>query len=283
MSENTTFSCLHSTGASRTYTYTVPELTELKNGSPAMRSKPVTAMANTVRGLIGSSFATIIRGEGYIDSRNFPRSITRALRRGEWGDRLDRSVHPVDRFARGLLVVRLHEDLAALVQGEFRLAFEDEHDLHVADPPAAAPQAIGGLRQVHPPRLLQCRDERGCGATGFQEVVAHASVPGLEGTRAAGPLDLNFSDTSLERQDDTSPGRSSFVSSVRIWSKRAWVEGRGGPRRSQISGPFDTSYVPITFARSTISCLSKPIRGRRIGWWATASIARRLATVWLET
>src|SRR5206468_7063938 len=137
---------------------------------------------------VGSSSPTIIRGEGYIDSRDFPRSITRVSSDGEWRDRTDRSVHAVDRFSRKPLVVRLHEDLAALVQGEFRLAFEDEHDLHVADPPAAAPQAIGGLRQVHPPRLLQCRDERGCGATGFQEVVAHASVPGLEGTRAAGPL-----------------------------------------------------------------------------------------------
>src|SRR3989442_9400327 len=159
MSENTTFSCLHATGTWRTYTYTVPEITELKTASPAMRSKPVTAMANTVRGLIGSSSATIIRGEGYIDSRNFPRSITRAIRRGQWGDRLDRSVHPVDRFARGLLVVRLREDLAALVQSELRLAFEDKHHLYVADAPAATPQPFSGLGEIHAPRLLQGRDE----------------------------------------------------------------------------------------------------------------------------
>src|SRR5207244_11899198 len=121
--------------------------------SPAMQSKPGMAKAKTVRGLIGSSFATIIRGEGYIDTRNFPRSITRALHRGEWGDRPDRSVHPVDRFARGLLVVRLHEDLAALVQGELRLAFEDQHHLHVADAPAASPQPFCGLGELHAPPL----------------------------------------------------------------------------------------------------------------------------------
>src|SRR5437667_4223673 len=228
-----------------------------------------------------SSCATIIRGEGYIDSRNFPGSITRASCGGDWRDEADRSVHAVDRFSRQPLIIRLREDLAALVQGEFRLSFEDEHDFHIADPPAAAPQALGGLRQVQPPRLLQRGDERGGRSTRLQQVVAHPAV--LGGSGAGGPLALNFSDTSFERQDDTSPGRSSFVSSARIWSKRAWVEGRGGPSRSQISGPFDTSYVPIAFARSTISCLSKPIRGRRIGWWATASIARRLATVWLET
>src|SRR5438093_1079779 len=39
----------------------------------------------------------------------------------------------------------------------------------------------------------------------------------------------------------------------------------------------------MAFARSTISCLLNPMRGRRTGWRATASIARRLATVWLET
>src|SRR2546427_5545267 len=117
-----------------------------------MGSKPVTAMANTVRGLIGSSSATIIRGEGYIDSRNFPRSITRAIRRGQWGDRLDRSVHPVDRFARRLLVVRLREDLAALVQGELRLAFEDEHHLYVGDPPDAAPHPFSGPAEIQGPQ-----------------------------------------------------------------------------------------------------------------------------------
>src|SRR2546428_3961693 len=148
-------------------------------------------------------------------------------------------------------------------------------------PPAPAPQALGGLRRVHPPRLLQRGDEGGGCATRLQQVVAHRAV--LGGSGAGGPLALIFSDTSFERQDITSPGRSSFVSSARIWSKRAWVEGRGGPRRSQISGPFDTSYVPIDLARSTISCLSKPIRGRRIGCPAPASIARRLATGWLET
>src|SRR5712692_1750235 len=152
-----------------------------------MRSKPVTDMANTVRGLIGSSSPTIIRGEGYIDSRNFPRSITRASRRGERRNGADGSVHPVDRLSRQLLVIRLHEDLAALVQGEFRLPFEDEHDFHVAHPPAAAPKALGGLRQVHPPRLLQRGNERGCGATWFQQVVAHVAVPGLEETCGAGP------------------------------------------------------------------------------------------------
>src|SRR5881628_1747826 len=146
MSENTTFNCFHSTGASRTYTDSVPDVTEPKNASPAMRSKPVTAMANTVRGLIGYSSPTIIRGEGYIDSRNFPRSITRASRGGKRRDEADRSVHAVDRFSRQLLIIRLCENLAALVQGEFRLAFEDEHDFHVADAPAAAPQAFGGLR-----------------------------------------------------------------------------------------------------------------------------------------
>src|SRR6266571_762689 len=246
-----------------------------------MRSRPVIAMANTVRDLIGSFSPTIIRGEGYIDSRNFPRSITRASCGGKRRDETDRLVHAVDRFSRQLLIIRLDENLAALVQGEFRLAFEDEHDFHVAHPPAEAPQAFRGLCQVHPPRLLQRGDERGRGATRLQQVVAHPAV--LEWSCGGGPLALNLSDTSFERQDDTRPGKSSFVSSARIWSKRAWVEGRGGPRRSQISGPFDTSYVPIAFARSTISCLSKPMRGRRIGRRATASIARRLATVWLET
>src|SRR2546428_9779636 len=148
-------------------------------------------------------------------------------------------------------------------------------------PPAPAPRPPGGLRGAAPPRLPQRGNERGGRATRLQQVVAHPAI--LGGSGAGGPLALNFSDASFERQDDTSPGRSSFVSSARIWSKRAWVEGRGGPRRSQISGPFDTSYVPINLARSTISCLSKPISGPRIGWWATASIARRLATVWLET
>src|SRR5437879_2791911 len=161
MSENTTFNCLQSAGASRTYTYSVPDVTEPRNANPAMRSKPVTAMANTVRGLIGSSSATIIRGEGYIDSRNFPRSITRALRPSEWSDRPDRSVDSVDRFASCLLVVRLHEDLAALVQREFRLAFEDEHHLHVADAPAAAPQPFRGPGRVHPPRLPQAPEDTG--------------------------------------------------------------------------------------------------------------------------
>src|SRR2546425_358738 len=228
-----------------------------------------------------STSATIIRGEGYIRSRNFPHSITGASCGGDWRDEADRSVDAVDRFSSQPLIVRLREDLAALVQGEFRLSFEDEHDFHVADPPAAAPQALGGFRQVQPPRLLQRGDERGGRATRLQQVVAHPAV--LGGSGAGGPLALNFSAASLARQDGTRLGRSSFVSSARIWSNRAWVDGRGGPRRSQISGPFDTSYVPIAFARSTISCLSKPIRGRRMGWWATASIARRLATVWLET
>src|SRR5947199_1192416 len=86
--------------ASRTYTESVPEVTEPKNASPAMRSKPVTAMANTVRGFVGSSSPTIIRGEGYIDSRDFPRPITRASRDGEWREGADRSVDAVDRFSR---------------------------------------------------------------------------------------------------------------------------------------------------------------------------------------
>src|SRR3989442_14711380 len=69
----------------------------------------------------GSSSATIIRGEGYIASRNLPRSIPEASRRG--GDR----GHPSDGFVdagdglpRGSLVLRLHEDLAALIEGEVR-------------------------------------------------------------------------------------------------------------------------------------------------------------------
>ena len=78
----------------------MPDVTEPKNASPAMRSKPVTAMANTVRGLVGSSSPTIIRGEGYIDSRDFPRPITRASRDGEWREGADRSVDAVDRFSR---------------------------------------------------------------------------------------------------------------------------------------------------------------------------------------
>src|SRR2546428_420127 len=122
MSENTTFNCFQSAGASWTYTYSVPDVTEPKNANPAMRSKPVTAMANTVR----------------------------------------------------------------------------------------------GLGQIHAPRLLQGRDERGRGATRFQQVVAHAAVPGFEGICPAGPSALNFCETSLERHEETSPGTSSFVSSARI-------------------------------------------------------------------
>src|SRR5438128_6380630 len=107
MSENTTFSCLQLAGASRTYTYTVPEVTEPKDASPAMKSKPVTAMANTVRGLIGSSFAIIIGGAGNNDSRNFPRSIRRELPRGGRGARREGSVPRGERVPAGLSPGRL--------------------------------------------------------------------------------------------------------------------------------------------------------------------------------
>src|SRR5437879_4272425 len=38
----------------------------------------------------------------------------------------------------------------------------------------------------------------------------------------------------------------------------------------------------MAFARSTISCLLNPMRGRRTGWRATASLARTLAPVSLQ-
>src|SRR2546422_4228918 len=81
----------------------------------------------------GSSSATIIRGEGYIASRNLPRSIPEASRRGgDRGHRSDGLVDAVDGPPRQALVVRLHQNLAALLDGEFRLALQDHDELHVA-------------------------------------------------------------------------------------------------------------------------------------------------------
>src|SRR2546425_8313596 len=93
----------------------------------------------------GSSSATIIRGEGYIASRNLLRSIPGASRRG--GDRGHRSDGLVDAgggLPREALVVRLSENLAALLEGEFRLALEDQHDPHVAHVPPLGAQALSG-------------------------------------------------------------------------------------------------------------------------------------------
>src|SRR5438128_6596910 len=190
----------------------------------------------------GSSSATIIRGEGYIASRNLPRSIPEASRRGgDRGHRSDGLVDAVDGLPRESLVVRLHEDLAALIEGEFRLALEDQHDLHVAHVPALGAQALGGLRQVHPLRLLEGRNESRRGPARFEQIVRHRTDLGLGGTGTADPSPFKFSAATPARQEVVRRSESIFASSARIWSSRAWVAGFGGPSRSQISGPFETS------------------------------------------
>src|SRR2546425_3978360 len=229
-----------------------------------------------------SSESMILRA-GYIGSRCLSTSITKISRRGHRCGHPERLVHVVDRLARTALVVRLDEDLSALVQGQLGLAFEDEHHLDVADAPARPPQPFRGPRKVHARRLLEGRDERRGGATRFEQVVGHWAVSAGAGSDPGARSALNLSGWTPSRHSATSRSMGRFASSSRIWSSRACVAGRGGPRRSQISGPFETSYVPITFARSTISCLSNPISGRVIGRLATASLPRRLARVWLET
>src|SRR5256712_1915891 len=190
----------------------------------------------------GSCSATIMRGEGYIASRNLLRSIPGASRRGgDRGHRSDGLVDAVDGLPRESLVVRLHENLAALIEGEFRLALEDQHDLHVAHVPALGAQALSGLRQVHPLRLLERRNEGGCGPARFEQVVRHRVDLGLDEIGTAGPSPFNFSAATPARQEAVRRSESTFASSARIWSSRAWVAGFGGPSKAQISGPFATS------------------------------------------
>src|SRR5205807_10543586 len=132
-------------------------------------------------------------------------------------------------------------------------------------------KSLGRRTEIDASRLLQRRDEGRRGAARFQQVVRHAAVLIPAGTRRAGPSALTLSATTPLRLEATSRSRSSLASSPWIRSRRAWVDGRGGPSRSQISGPLETSYVPISFARSTISCLSNPINGLRTGRRAIAS------------
>src|SRR6266568_1207736 len=87
-----------------------------------------------------SSSGSMILRAGYIDSRCLSTSMTKSSRRGHRRGHPERLVYVVDRLARTALVVRLDEDLSALVQGQLRLAFEDEHHLDVADTPARPPQ-----------------------------------------------------------------------------------------------------------------------------------------------
>src|SRR6266511_74551 len=220
---------------------------------------------------------------GYIDSRCLSTSITKRSRRGHRRGHPERLVHVVNRLPRTALVVLLDEDRSALVQRQLGLAFEEQHPLDVADAPTRPPQPFRCAGKVHARRLLEGRNERRGGATRLEQVVGHRAVSGGSGSDPGARSALNLSGWTSSRHCATSRSTGSFASSSMIWSRRACVAGRGGPRRSQISGPFDTSYVPIAFARSTISCLSNPISGRTTGCLATASIARRLARVWLET
>src|SRR2546428_9543612 len=76
----------------------------------------------------GSSSATIIRGEGYIASRNLPRSIPEASRRGgDRGHRSDGLVDAVDRPPRESPVPPPPENPSALIEGEVPLAPPGHH------------------------------------------------------------------------------------------------------------------------------------------------------------
>src|SRR2546425_3287161 len=222
--------------------YRVPDAKQPKYAIPATRSKPTTAIASAARRLKRVLLRDYhSRGGVYSFSEAPAFDETASRRGGDRGHGSDGLVDAVDRLPRESLVVRLHEDLAALVEGEFRLAFEDQHDLHVAHMPALGPQALGGRREVHPLRLLERRDEGGRRPARFEQVVRHRADLGLEGTGTADPSPFNFSAATPARQEAMRRSESIFASSARIWSSRAWVAGFGGPSRSQISGPFETS------------------------------------------
>lgn len=77
----------------------------------------------------------------------------------------------------------------------------------------------------------------------------------------------------------TSPPRTSCISrSTR--SGVAAVTGRSGTMAQYSRTREESSKVPISRARSRISSLSNPTRGRRTGSSAAASMARRFFNVW---
>src|SRR5437867_8672608 len=220
----------------------VPDAEEPRYAIPATSSKPTTAIASAARRLKRVLLRDYHSRGGVYSFSESPAFNTGMSRRGgDRGHRSDGLVDAVDGLPRESLVVRLHEDLAALIEGEFRLALEDQHDLHVAHVPALGAQALSGLRQVHPLRLLERRDEGGCGPARFEQVVRHRADLALGGTGTADPSPFNFSAATPARQEAVRRSESTFASSARIWSSRAWVAGFGGPSRSQISGPFETS------------------------------------------
>src|SRR2546426_1964652 len=222
--------------------YRVPDAKDPRYAIPATRSKPTTAIASAaprLKRVLLRDYHSRGGVYSFSESRAFDEKASR--RGGDRGHGSDGLVDAVDGLPRESLVVRLHEDLAALIQGEFRLALKDQHDLHVAHVPALGAQALGGLRQVHPLRLLERRNESRRGPARFEQVVRHWADLGLGGTGTADPSPFNFSAATPARQEVVRRSESIFASSARIWSSRAWVAGFGGPSRSQISGPFETS------------------------------------------
>src|SRR2546422_489609 len=214
--------------------YRVPDAKDPRYAIPATRSKPTTAIASAaprLKRVLLRDYHSRGGVYSFSESRAFDEKASR--RGGDWGHGSDGLVVAVDCLPRESLVVRLHENLAALIEGEFRLALEDQHDLHVAHVPALGAQALSRLRQVHPLRLLERRDEGGCGPARFEQVVRHRVDLGLDEIGTAGPSPFNFSAATPARQEAVRRSESTFASSARIWSSRAWVAGFGGSRRGR--------------------------------------------------
>src|SRR5213592_2066809 len=115
MSEKTTFKCCQLSGVALTAILMVPVAYVPSDATATIASSAATARANARRGLSAVLLRTMILRPGYIDSRCLSTSITRTLRRGHRRSHPERLVHVVDRLTRTTLVVRLDEDLPALV------------------------------------------------------------------------------------------------------------------------------------------------------------------------
>src|SRR6266508_5416403 len=154
MSENTTFKCCQLNGVALTAILMVPVAYVPSDATATIASSAATARANARRGLTAVLLRMMILRAGYIDSRCLSTSITKTSRLGHRRSHPERLVHVVNRLPRTALVVRLDEDLSALVQGQLGLAFEDEHHLDVADAPTRPPQPFRCAGKVHARRLL---------------------------------------------------------------------------------------------------------------------------------
>ena len=78
---------------------------------------------------------------------------------------------------------------------------------------------------------------------------------------------------------------SNFCSTLSASNFVLLVTGLGGIKKLQQSswGKIAVSKVPIFLASSTISCLSIPTKGRKIGKFTTSLIVARLVKVWEAT